>query len=606
MKKTLFFLLSLMPVLSFAQPAFITALYPPQHGLNIPADAEIRIGFQKTIEPASICDSAIYIYSDITGLHKWDYLLKNNGRDLYLYPKHWWGVGDVPFNAGERVTVTLTTRLRYAEGSQFEGFSWHYTVAVRQNYGGNFTPQATFGGPYHWLCLDVNGDRFPDVILADNVRDKLSIFLNNGEGELVYSHQSPMSTGSFSSQQSFDFDRNGTIDISMSNRWIQLNDGKANFDETQVFPEQAIYNKVYDFNNDGLFDLVSRTITEDLQIKPELFFMRSTNGIAFADTHTISNLPFIPDFFQSGESYDLNNDGTIDFIMKGKTSNSPEYKGFLSILIDNDESPTVFQLQQFNISTSSNRFYGNDLNSDGWLDYVFFGTYYEAYASIDQTLVYLNDTTGYLNLYGDPIPSGQQGASGDIDGDADIDLFVTRSKVISVMPAIVETHYKLAMNRGNGEFVWSDSTLLPGDDSGFGYQRLIDLDLDGDLDVLISGPSGQMAIANESYGTSVVDLHIKNTEHASVNIVNFPNTLNAYTMIEIKGKKQSLQNGFLKIFDIHGRRIKRWRLPGQDEINFQIYWDGKNEHGHNVASGIYLLQACFGDQIKHKKIALVR
>jgi len=58
-----------------ALPEFMAALYPPQNGLNIPADAEIHIGLQKALAPGSICDSAIYIYSDITGLHKWEYTL---------------------------------------------------------------------------------------------------------------------------------------------------------------------------------------------------------------------------------------------------------------------------------------------------------------------------------------------------------------------------------------------------------------------------------------------------------------------------------------------------------------------------------------------------
>lgn len=114
-----------------AQPEFIADLYPKQHGLNVPSDAELYVELAKALDPLSITDSSIYIYSDITGQHKWDYRFENDNKVLYLQPRHWWDVGDKPFNVGERVTVTLTTRLRYTDGSSFEGFTWHYTVERR-------------------------------------------------------------------------------------------------------------------------------------------------------------------------------------------------------------------------------------------------------------------------------------------------------------------------------------------------------------------------------------------------------------------------------------------------------------------------------------------
>ena len=112
---------AIVPVVALAQPEFITSLYPRQHALNIPADAELRVGLQAPLEPRSLSDSSIYMWSDITGLHKWTVTLENGNRDLSIVPRHWHLDGLPPFNAGERVTVTLTTRLHYADGKQFDG-----------------------------------------------------------------------------------------------------------------------------------------------------------------------------------------------------------------------------------------------------------------------------------------------------------------------------------------------------------------------------------------------------------------------------------------------------------------------------------------------------
>jgi len=189
----------------FALPGFIADLYPSQNALNVPADIELRVVFANPIDAASISDSSIYIYSDITGTHKWEWELNQGGTELILRPKHWWGVDDAPFNAGERVSTTLTTRLRYMNGEAFEGFTWFYTVAVRQNYGGHFTPYATFGaGPLErFYIADFNGDRAPDLAAHDTFRDQVAVFFNDGKGKFVFSHWNP-GWGATGMGQSFD------------------------------------------------------------------------------------------------------------------------------------------------------------------------------------------------------------------------------------------------------------------------------------------------------------------------------------------------------------------------------------------------------------------
>src|SRR5574341_1421763 len=169
------------PFSLFAQPNFIASLYPPQHGLNIPVDAELHVGLQAPLDPVSLSDSSIYVWSDITGLHRLTVTLENGNRDLRIVPRHWRLDDRPPFNAGERITVTLTTRLRYADGRPFEGFTWHYTVAVRQDFGGDFRPEALFagGGSTYFYVSDFNGDGWCDLVGNDDgVQRKMIVFFN--------------------------------------------------------------------------------------------------------------------------------------------------------------------------------------------------------------------------------------------------------------------------------------------------------------------------------------------------------------------------------------------------------------------------------------------
>jgi hypothetical protein len=356
-----------LPLALFAQPSFITSLYPTQHGLNIPADAELRVGLQAPLDAASFSDSAIYIYSDITGLHKWQATLENGGKDLRLQSKHWWGVGDVPFNAGERVSVTLTKRLRYADGQPFEGFTWHYTVAVRKYRGGTFTPLATFGGATlsRFYIADFNGDRFPDLAAHDSFQKKLAIFLNDGEGKLTFAFFAS-GWGAGGTVQSFDFDHNGAIDVGLGMRLIQLNDGKANFTPREILPPGTEGYRLYDFNNDGILDLAGNLPHPNHGIKIAL----SNMGKTFVDTQRVS-VPFLPLFNFQGESYDLDNDGRRDLVATGSSVFDNSFIGFATSKMKNTPPLEVFQVENNQITVDVT--YANDLNGDGFIDYALIG-----------------------------------------------------------------------------------------------------------------------------------------------------------------------------------------------------------------------------------------
>ncbi|MCU0639546.1 MAG: S8 family serine peptidase, partial [Candidatus Krumholzibacteria bacterium] len=61
----------------------------------------------------------------------------------------------------------------------------------------------------------------------------------------------------------------------------------------------------------------------------------------------------------------------------------------------------------------------------------------------------------------------------------------------------------------------------------------------------------------------------------------------------------------LKIYDVAGRRIKTLVDKNHSAGSFTVLWDGRNDHGSRVASGIYFCRLTMGKEIVTKKIVLL-
>ena len=85
---------------------------------------------------------------------------------------------------------------------------------------------------------------------------------------------------------------------------------------------------------------------------------------------------------------------------------------------------------------------------------------------------------------------------------------------------------------------------------------------------------------------------------------NYPNPFNAGSKI----KYNVPESGFVEaiVYDMRGRQVNRL-FNGQQQAGLHtLTWDGRNQIGHDVASGIYFCRVKFGEQIKTIKMALMR
>jgi flagellar hook assembly protein FlgD len=88
-------------------------------------------------------------------------------------------------------------------------------------------------------------------------------------------------------------------------------------------------------------------------------------------------------------------------------------------------------------------------------------------------------------------------------------------------------------------------------------------------------------------------------------IGSYPNPFNASTTISFSLPQASRIS--LVVYNAYGQRIKT--LISNQEFSqgiHKVHWDGKNEHGENVASGIYLCRLTFENKVKLVRLMLIK
>jgi hypothetical protein len=85
---------------------------------------------------------------------------------------------------------------------------------------------------------------------------------------------------------------------------------------------------------------------------------------------------------------------------------------------------------------------------------------------------------------------------------------------------------------------------------------------------------------------------------------NYPNPFNPTTKIEFTLSKSGLV--ILQIYDVLGRKVRTLVSEELSSGYKSVIWDGKNEDGKDVASGVYFYQLKVGDFSKPKKMLLLK
>jgi hypothetical protein len=86
-------------------------------------------------------------------------------------------------------------------------------------------------------------------------------------------------------------------------------------------------------------------------------------------------------------------------------------------------------------------------------------------------------------------------------------------------------------------------------------------------------------------------------------VANYPNPFNPATKISYVVPRAGHLS--LKIFNVRGQLV-RTLIDGQVEVSGEVMWDGTNNQGGAVSSGVYFYEARLGGEVRISKMALVK
>ncbi|RLC49077.1 MAG: hypothetical protein DRZ79_06470, partial [Candidatus Cloacimonadota bacterium] len=140
-------------------------------------------------------------------------------------------------------------------------------------------------------------------------------------------------------------------------------------------------------------------------------------------------------------------------------------------------------------------------------------------------------------------------------------------------------------------------------EAGFGENHLVSID-DANATMTVNCVYGQMGQINEADNEFIV--------HPEITLNNFPNPFRNSTTISFEfGSKQNRQNerNTISIYNIKGQKIKDFVILSGVEGNnsqFSVVWDGTDNFGKQVDSGIYFYKMKSGEFSVTKKLILMK
>ncbi len=264
------------------------------------------------------------------------------------------------------------------------------------------------------------------------------------------------------------------------------------------FPVQAEYTNqctVVDIDGDGDLDIVwanGQGYSAAGTALPVRIYVNNGAGV-FAD-ETATRAAGITGWFRGVEAGDIDRDGDWDLVLANDFNKKPV------LLLNNGAgvfADASARLPAFTMSSARAQF--GDVDNDGDLDLVFCNNGTTRFGS-GQPRLYANDGTGTFFDATSVLPAGNVAEQMDVlfldvDNDLDLDIMLgTR--------AVSPNQSRLWKNDGTGRF--ANVAGFPSDNTAYSYDAG-DIDGDGDLDLIgiNAGPSSQeLLLRNDGTGTA--------------------------------------------------------------------------------------------------------
>jgi len=412
-----------------------------------------------------------------------------------------------------------------------------------------------------------------------------------------------------------------------------------------------------DFDHDGDIDILAVDYIEDEE-KDHIVWLENENTI-FQDRKTITEEGHSIQWLDAG---DLDADGDLDVVCAEYAYGSYNYDEDVNQVCWYEQLESgVFSSKKILVSYIASfayhpsQIYVVDVNGDAYPDIV-------APSNSDNEFILLFNSSGTGSFDDDWIelennPGGSRGARdfmpADLDGDGDIDFLLglygavkllenqdglgsfSSDKTVTTEVENLSSVYAADLDGDSDLDVMSAADAGPTtvyyekawyenvDGAGtVGAKKSIeenyhtriwaaDMDGDGDFDFLSASCSNVSWRLNlDGQGTfgdpisTSIDKEISKIPESLQLSQNYPNPFNPVTTIAFQLPKDA--NVSLKIFNNKGELVKIL-IEGYKRIgSYKINWDGRDENGVLVPSGLYLYQIATGNYSQSNKMLLIR
>ena len=466
-------------------------------------------------------------------------------------------------------------------------------------YADSYT-EFSFSGNHHSAILDIDGDGLNDIVLGDGS----NITLLSNEGTQFSDFGSPVfDWGIVRDWDAADVDDNGIMDYLV----IQVNvDGSGTVDsyELSVFmnnSSQPSYTHSFDssylmsadfidIDNDNDLDAVVKQTSSG-----RLHVYENVNN-AF-DLSSSVEIPYDIMEYKFG---DINNDGLSDLISYNYPAQN-HIKAIMNMGNMTFSGVTTIAYEDNGIDHIELE----DVNSDGYID-LMYGTVMVDY-SIQEKIIFGDGTIAGLSSGRKEelferyqqwrvAPFESNYFLSDVDGDNDLDC------IIGCLNTDSNT-YTAAIAVNSGVNNWTTYSI---DNLGFSFSNCIagDIDNDGLNDILFENDDdgSLMVMYNNNTINTVEDTDISYLKTKLYG--NYPNPFNPETKIGYSMAKAG--NAELTIYNIKGQRVKTLINDHIESGDHSIVWNGKDDKGTDVSSGVYFYRLKTADGVHNKKMLLLK